>query len=71
MLRLKILQISAQNLAGFSLEHKDLLAFCDIYPIVNVNKRNFGIKIIKSSRLRLVTQVTFRKKIFSSSPDWL
>lgn len=47
MLRLKILQISAQNPAGFSLEHKDLLAFCDIYPIVNVNKRNFGIKIIK------------------------
>lgn len=45
MLKMKILQISAQKLVDFSLEHKDILAFREL-PIVNVNKRNFGDQII-------------------------
>lgn len=67
MLKMKILQISAQKPAGFSLELKDVPANYEL-RIVNLSKCKF---LIKSSHSRLVTQAIFEEKIFSPSPHWL
>lgn len=44
------IKTSAQKSTIFSLKHKDVFAFCRV-PIVNVNKRSFGIKLSRSGLL--------------------